>query len=57
MKPHDICHPIAVNRGGADLSSNPFEQITRQLSVLYHENPAVTNMNGDIEDLTSREET
>lgn len=41
--------------GPADLSSNPFEQITRQLSVLYHENPAVTNMNGNIEDLTSRE--
>ena len=41
--------------GPADLSSNPFEQITRQLSVLYHEVPAVTNLNGDISDLTSRE--
>lgn len=41
--------------GPADLSSNPFEQITRQLSVLYHEIPAVTNLNGDISDLTSRE--
>ena len=40
--------------GPADLSSNPFEQITRQLSVLYHEIPAVTNLNGDISDLTSR---
>lgn len=41
--------------GPADLSSNPFEQITRQLSVLYHEVPAVTNLNGDISALTSRE--
>ena len=41
--------------GPADLSSNPFEQITRQLSVLYHEIPAVTNLNGDISDLVSRE--
>jgi hypothetical protein len=41
--------------GPADLSSNPFEQITRQLSVLYHENPTVTNLNGNIEDLVSRE--
>lgn len=41
--------------GPADLSSNPFEQITRQLSVLYHEVPAVTNLNGDISDLVSRE--
>lgn len=41
--------------GPADLSSNPFEQITRQLSVLYHENPSVTNLNGDIEALVSRE--
>lgn len=41
--------------GPADLSSNPFEQITRQLSVLYHETPTVSNMNGNIEPLTSRE--
>ena len=41
--------------GPADLSSNPFEQITRQLSVLYHETPTVTNLNGNIEALTSRE--
>jgi len=41
--------------GPADLSSNPFEQITRQLSVLYHENPSVTNLNGNIEELVSRE--
>lgn len=41
--------------GPADLSSNPFEQITRQLSVLYHEVPSVTNLNGDISALVSRE--
>src|SRR6056300_1666481 len=41
--------------GPADLSSNPFEQVTRQLAVLYHETPTVTNMNGNIEALTSRE--
>jgi hypothetical protein len=41
--------------GPSDLSSNPFEQITRQLSVLYHENPSVNNLNGDIESLVSRE--
>lgn len=41
--------------GPADLSSNPFEQITRQLSVLYHEVPAITNLNGDISALTARE--
>tara|TARA_R100001443_G_scaffold42253_2_gene55573 strand:+ start:194 stop:1654 length:1461 start_codon:yes stop_codon:yes gene_type:complete len=41
--------------GPADLSSNPFEQITRQLSVLYHEVPSITNLNGDISDLTARE--
>jgi hypothetical protein len=41
--------------GPSDLSSNPFEQITRQLSVLYHENPSVTNLNGNIDALVSRE--
>ena len=41
--------------GPADLSSNPFEQITRQLSVLYHEIPSVTNLNGEISALTARE--
>ncbi len=41
--------------GPSDMSSNPFEQITRQLSVLYHETPAVTNMNGDIDELIGRE--
>jgi hypothetical protein len=41
--------------GPSDLSSNPFEQITRQLAVLYSENPSVTNANGDITDLLSRE--
>ena len=33
--------------GPSDMSSNPFEQITRQLAVLYHENPAVTKRTGD----------
>ena len=41
--------------GPSDMSSNPFEQITRQLAVLYHETPAVTNMNGDIDELIGRE--
>ena len=41
--------------GPSDLSSNPFEQITRQLSVLYHETPTVTNMNGDVDVLVGRE--
>lgn len=41
--------------GAADMSSNPFEQITRQLSVLYHETPTVSNLNGDIDDLIARE--
>lgn len=41
--------------GPSDLSSNVFEQITRQLAVLYHETPAVTNMNGDIDSLVGRE--
>lgn len=41
--------------GPADLSSNPFEQITRQLSVLYQDTPTVSNINGNIEELTSRE--
>ena len=40
--------------GPADLSSNPFEQITRQLAVLYHENPSVTNANEDISSLVGR---
>ena len=41
--------------GAADMSSNPFEQITRQLSVLYHETPTVTNLNGNIDALVARE--
>ena len=41
--------------GPSDLSSNVFEQITRQLAVLYHETPEVTNMNGDIDQLVGRE--
>ena len=41
--------------GPADLSSNPFEQITRQLSVLYHENPMVSNSEqDDISELIGR---
>ena len=41
--------------GPSDLSSNPFEQITRQLSVLYSEIPSVTNSQGNIEGLISRD--
>jgi len=41
--------------GPADLSSNPFEQITRQLAVLYHESPSVSNSQAqDISDLIGR---
>ena len=40
--------------GPSDLSSNPFEQITRQLSVLYMEAPAVSAP-GDISPLLGRE--
>lgn len=40
--------------GPVDLSSNPFEQITRQLAVLYNRTPIVTNVEGDIEALTGR---
>src|SRR5210317_1832063 len=40
--------------GPADLSSNPFEQITRQLAVLYNQTPVITNTSGDIEALTGR---
>ncbi len=41
--------------GPSDLSSNPFEQITRQLAVLYHETPNVSNsQQDDISDLIGR---
>ena len=40
--------------GVTDMSSNVFEQVTRQLSVLYHESPIVTNPE-DISELVSRE--
>ena len=40
--------------GVTDLSSNPLEQVTRQLSVLYHENPIITHQE-DISDLVGRE--
>ncbi len=43
------------NQGPADMSSNPFEQSPDSFSVLYHENPSVTNLNGNIEELVSRE--
>jgi hypothetical protein len=33
--------------GPCDMSSNPLEQITRQLAVLYEEQPIVTNANSD----------
>ncbi len=37
--------------GPSDLSSNVFEQVNRQLSVLYTERPQVHNVEGDIEPL------
>ena len=37
--------------GPSDLSSNVFEQVNRQLSVLYTERPQVHNIEGDIEPL------
>jgi len=40
--------------GPSDMSSNPFEQITRQLSVLYHEMPTVTHMEDPIDALIGR---
>ena len=41
--------------GAADLSSNPFEQVTRQLSVLYHETPHIhADGDSDISALTGR---
>ena len=41
--------------GVADESSNPFEQVTRQLATLYHEQPQITNSEGDIQKLVGRE--
>ena len=42
--------------GVADLSSNPLEQVTRQLAVLYQDQPIVTNSNDvDISPLAGRE--
>lgn len=35
--------------GPSDLSSNVFEQVNRQLSVLYTERPQIHNIEGDIE--------
>ena len=41
--------------GAADMSSNPFEQVTRQLSVLYHETPHIhVEGDSDISLLTGR---
>ena len=37
--------------GPSDLSSNVFEQVNRQLSVLYTERPQIHNVEGDIEPL------
>ena len=37
--------------GPADLSSNVFEQVNRQLSVLYTERPSIHNSQGNIEQL------
>lgn len=41
--------------GPSDMSSNPFEQIIRQLSVLYHETPSVTHSTSDVDVLVGRE--
>ncbi len=40
--------------GVADMSSNALEQVSRQLAMLYHENPIVTHEQ-DISDLVSRD--
>ena len=40
--------------GVADMSSNALEQVTRQLAMLYHEQPTVSHT-ADIEPLVSRE--
>ena len=40
--------------GVADMSSNALEQVTRQLAMLYHEQPQITH-ESDIEPLVSRE--
>lgn len=34
--------------GPSDMSVNPFEQVNRELSVLYHQAPEVTHTEGDI---------
>jgi len=41
--------------GPSDLSSNPFEQVTRQLSVLYTDSPTVTAGGADLSALVGRE--
>ena len=41
--------------GPSDLSSNPFEQVTRQLAVLYADTPNVTHEAADIESLINRD--
>ena len=40
--------------GPSDMSSNPFEQVVRQLAVLYDQPPTVTNEAADISPLVSR---
>lgn len=41
--------------GPSDLSSNPFEQVTRQLSVLYTDSPSVSAEGADLSALVGRE--
>lgn len=41
--------------GKSDLSSNLAESLTRELSVLYHEYPSITNGDNNIEAITSRD--
>ena len=41
--------------GKSDLSSNLAESLTRELSVLYHEYPTISNRDNNIESLVSRD--
>ena len=41
--------------GPSDLSSNPFEQVTSQLAVLYTESPSVSAQGADLSALVGRE--
>tara|TARA_R100000406_G_scaffold11227_1_gene7217 strand:+ start:2584 stop:4056 length:1473 start_codon:yes stop_codon:yes gene_type:complete len=56
----ELLHHLSADRreswGVADLSSNPLEQVTRQLAVLYQDQPIVTNSSDeDISALIGRE--